>query len=612
MYRANLEALDKDTIKLLTESPEKPIAIEEDVRVQGLKNPNFLFIIGFATKRVLEAARSSGKDITNVVIIEPDPGVFHQTLRREYVADLIRSENIDFLIGVPPNELGPHLYKLMTKQDKKSGPRASRCQQPEIVTDPFVYMPSDEIAAAITQQIVETSKQVFLSMGCAADSFSRWEQTIRNLPNIQNSYRIEPLFGKFEDVPVIVVGAGPSMGDFIDAYRTHDLGNRALIVACDASLKRLLAEGIKPHIVTRCERKFTTIFDGIDRGHTSGIYYAAYPWTPPEYFDLFDSSFMLFRDNGICRWTGYKPGSVNGGVSSANAALELAFLLGAKNIVLTGVDLCFMEGRSHVEGTEVEFDIEKSKPKWTEIPGNAGGTVTTIPVWNRCLNEYEQGIFRRPGQQVYNTSLKGARIEGTKVQAWKELADLFAGDVKPLEVVRRHLDKHTANYETTVNEKKKKSLEYLKAFRKDLKKLFLFMDDTMVTCRREEEKIVNQLKSSDPKEYFAQVHALRTNLAEVYKEPCRQVDQFKFKHFTKMEFSELVLDICQLDLFQMENKMHGLKNTQPIEHERLKAYIGLHMSLYRLFETYTDRLIDLLEKGPEAIVYNPEDCLEVG
>lgn len=613
VFRANLEAFGPEFAKLLAENPERPTAIDDDIRVEGLKNPTYLVIVGFSTKKVLEAAKKSNKFISNVLIIEPDLGKFHQTLRREYVADFATSENVDLLIGIPPEEMLSHIYKIFTQSDATNGPRAGRCQAPEIVVDPFAYPPVDgkphPVAEQITKIVMDTSKQVFLSMGCGSDSFFRWEQLVRNEKNLAGTYRVAPLYGKFEDTPVIVVGAGPSMKEFIDAYHEHDLGNRSLIIACDASLHKLLAHGVRPHMVTRCERKLTTIFKGITKKETNGIFYAAYPWCPPEYFDLFDDSFMLFRDNGVCKWSGYDPGSVNGGVSSANAGLELAFLLGAKEIVLTGVDLCFLEGKSHVEGTEVEFDIEKSRSKWTEIAGNSGKRVTTIPVWNRCLNEYCGTLlkYKGTGARVFNTSLHGAKIEGTEVTPWSEVgarvAHRSSSQGRPLDRIRSYLEKHPVGYETKLSEKKTTAVKYLKDVRHELGKLFASVDDYMLIARREEEKAISQLKSfSDPGEFFSNVAALKKSLVGAYQEPARLIDVFKRNHFSNIDLCQIILDTIQLDYFTAENRQSGLKNLVELEHDRLRQYVAINVGFLRQVDHYAQRFIDLFEKGPDQTV----------
>ena len=606
LYLANLEGITPNLKEFLSPVATKEIAIEDEIIIGGLNNPTFLVIIGFSTTKILEAALKTKKNIQNILIIEPDLGILKQTLMRSWVAEISKEKNVELLLGVGPEQMMPHLYRIFTFTDKK-GNRANRCKHPEIIVDPFAYPPVNdkpqEIVDQITKLVVKASDQVFLSMGCASDSFFRYEQMTRNEKALESTYRIEPLFDKFKDMPIFVLGGGPSLQGFIDMSCEYKLHEFSLVIACDASLPKLLKYGIKPHIVTRCERKLTKIFQDLKYEDTKDIFYAAYPWCPPEYFNLFQESFMLFRGNGVCNWSGFKPGEVNGGVSSANAALELAFLLGGKEIILAGVDLCFIDGKSHTPGTEVEFDVQKSKPKWSEIPGNSG-PVTTIPVWYRCLNEYLTTLTKYNGQaKVYNTSLNGAKIEGTTlVSSFDELAKRLSHDNKngqePTTIIRHYLEKHTPHYMETYKKNKHDSITYLKEAKHELEKLLGNVEDLMLIAGREEARTLNQLKGyPEPYEFYLSLEGLKKSLGNVYREPNRQIDGYKQKYFTNRLFNIIVLDTIQADFFTLENKLNALQNTTRDEHDRLKSYTVLNLVFLRTVEYFLSQFINLFENG---------------
>lgn len=601
LYAANLKLFGKPMAKLLLDNPEKPVAID-DVVIGGLKNPCFLFIIGCSTTRLLEQALKSNKDIKYITIIEPDIGRFHALMKREYLEKLSDTKTIDVILGVKNEDLITDLYNAFSQFNAPNGPKASVAQCIEFVIDPFAFPFIDgkinPEAQAIIDQVNKASQQIFLAMGCSADSHFRWEQVIRNHKNIFKSYKSKSLFDKFSDIPAIVVGAGPSTKEFIEAARLYNLDKRSLIICCDASLRLLLENNIKPHFVIRCERKLTTIFNGISKENTKGIYYAPYPWTSPEYFDLFHDSFTLFRDNGVCKWSKLDPGSVNGGVSSGNAALEFALELGCKSIVLAGIDLCFIDEKTHIEGTEVEFDIEKSKPKWSKIPGNSGEEVTTIPVWYRCLNEYLISMQKPKWTncKIYNTSLKGAKIPGTIVQPWSEVSQLFKEEKDVVSLIEKNKVLPTDEDKGAFYKQRNDLRKLLYDFSRDYKKMRGFVSDLMITAKREEEKIVGKLKCIyDTTEFFIQADAAKKSLGDVYVETCRQVDKLKEVYFTKELFTLSALDICQHSYFTTENRISGAKNLIPNEHDRLKQYVVFNMHLLEELHYYAEKLIPLLD-----------------
>jgi hypothetical protein len=504
-------------------------------------------------------------------------------------------------------ELLPAIMKLFTGIDNRYGSRAARAIQPEIVADPFCYPFTETndfhpFVKQITQIVVEASRQTFMAMGCAADSFNRFEQFIRNETNIVNAYKISALFDKFHDTPAVVVGGGPSMEDFIKYYHEYDLYRKSLIIACDASLPRLLKEKCPPHIVTRCERKKTHVLNGVTIADTKDIFFAAYPWVDPYFFSLFENHLMCFRDNGLCKWSEFSPGMVNGGVSAANAAYELALLFRCPKIVFTGVDLCMIDNKTHVSGTHVEFDIEKSKAKHADIMCNDGQMRKSIPVWNRCLHEYTGATYKHIPKykfQTINTSAAGGKIDLISHQPWPSIKSIFNDRKYSLRRIQDHLLKHDDKAIDGFKTMKVKTVGILNEMLWELEKLFLLLDDCMLTCMREEQKAVNIVRViHEAKDFFRQVESIKKSLMTVFKEPARQVDNFRQRFFAQQNLYTLaIIDILQLDYYTTENKYASLPNVLDLEHERFREYVNLQAVFLKNVEFYSKKVIDLLLHG---------------
>ena len=602
------------TVKRIEESEATPIAIEPNVVINGMKNPICSVIVGFSGKQTYEGLKRLHKQVMQVIIIEPSLTIFKQACERAYVGDMIADENVELIVGIPPEQLLPHLVACFSKVGSK-GSVAHQCFAPEITFDPFVYLDGNKpvpMAQEIANQVKEAAKLIQVSMGCASDSHYRYEQLIKNEKNLENSYRVAPLFEKFKDTAVIVLGAGPSLDEFLAAASDFEkktgkpITDQALVIAADAGLRKLLDHGIKPHMVTRCERKFTRIFSNISKDDTKGIYFAAYPWVAPDFFDLFDEKIMLYRGNGVCKFSRpFDFGDVDGGVSAANAGLELAFLFKAKEIYLSGVDLVFIDNKSHCEGTQVEFDPENSKAKWTEILLNNGDKGTTIPVWKRCHSEYQSAIHKHKGV-VFNTSLKGAFISGTRPIGWEESLDRLishAPKEKPLTVIKKYLEKHPPGYMVSFQEKKKTAVKILEQARDDLDKLFKSLDDYVLINGREEQKCIGQLKTySESMDFWKTTDQLVTSMTQVYSRPAGEIDAWKQKYYSNDLFAQMILDICMIDLNSAEHKLASLKNLMKRDHERLKFYVGIHKTLFMTYYFYIEQMISLLKNGANQSV----------
>ena len=70
---------------------------------------------------------------------------------------------------------------------------------------------------------------------------------LANTPTIIRSPGVKRLFNRFENLPAIIVGAGPSLDKNVTLLR--EVKDRAVIIAVDRTLGLLLPLGITPHLV---------------------------------------------------------------------------------------------------------------------------------------------------------------------------------------------------------------------------------------------------------------------------------------------------------------------------------------------------------------------------
>jgi len=278
-------------------------------------------------------------------------------------------------------------------------------------------------------------------------------------------------------------------------------------------------------------------------------------------------------------------------------------MLGGRKIILTGIDLCFVDGASHVKGTKVEFDLNKSKPLWTKVENNSGEMVDTIPVWRRCHEEYVNATIKYANkgtkQEVLNTSLVGVHIHGTKLVGWDELESLFKSPSFAIKKIRKHMSDSTREDLVKFGDNKTHALKRLRELDNDLKELFNTLDDFYENNAREEQKIIAQLRTIyDPMEFFRTVENFKMALKTLYTNPCKPIDAFKSRWYLDKDFSNLILDTVQLDTFKSENRTNSLRNHVKMDFERLKMYGSIHMQLFRVIKFYVGQMILIMEGNP--------------
>lgn len=225
------------------------------------------------------------------------------------------------------------------------------------------------------------------------------------------------------DIPVVIVGAGPSLKQEIAVLKR--IRERAFVFAVDSALPYLLEHDIIPDAFFCAEADKPMQF--FENSKVKEIPLFCKLGTTHKLLDIhtggkifgFEDGFseLLYKKYDIPRST-YRYGS-----NCATSLFSVSKELGAKTVILVGQDMVYGDsGESHVgardEGDYLKGDI------FTCI-NNEGKEVQTRCDWNSFLRWYENAILFCRFEHVVNTSLKGARIKGTEVMSLEEAIERY-------------------------------------------------------------------------------------------------------------------------------------------------------------------------------------------
>jgi len=256
------------------------------------------------------------------------------------------------------------------------------------------------------------------------DSLIGVENMFDNIDVILENPGINMLYGKFDDCTAVIVAAGPSLAKSIDKLR--EIQHKVLIIACDASLKYLLENGIRPHIVASLEREHEVqqFFDELH--DVDDIYMAVCPVLYRHVIDSYNGpKFIVYRNFDHFKWLNIDKGLLDIQLSSANMAYKIAEALGCRHILLVGQDLAFGEdGSSHA--MNVPFSCEGEEQ--FDVPGNHGGKVRTTSFWHTINSAYQMDISKNKDTiMTINCTDGGAAIPGTYIKGLDEVAEIIPG-----------------------------------------------------------------------------------------------------------------------------------------------------------------------------------------
>ena len=372
---------------------------------------------GSHAKYLLE---NSGTGI-NLMVVEKDPALLRETLARFDLSELLANDR--FLIGTgEPNEqfFTPIQGAALTGVAEVN----SLTFAPLQMCDEAYY---DRVRNELARQYLVIRPLMEVNVRTATNL---QENTLRNLPHMFGAPDISELAGKFEDIPFILIGAGPSLDESIDFLK--DMQDKAIIVASNSPYRKLINNGIRPHLVVTADPMEPTLagFQNVKLDHVPlACPFSAYP----EIVERFSGR--------IVSWCTFNPivkalreqrnqpegtpimeqGTVSGCV------LDISRVLGCKKVMFIGQDMCVRDDGRYYTDDSFYADAGNhyaSTDKGQRLPGNTQEKVLVEPRLFVYLKTFEQFISKKHESVEYrNLARTGARIEGAPYITYEEATE---------------------------------------------------------------------------------------------------------------------------------------------------------------------------------------------
>jgi hypothetical protein len=331
------------------------------------KMPQIIIMGGFGLGYQAEAALKLFKGI-KILIVEKDISLFKLALSLRNLTHVISNPDIEFIISENGDEIIPILTELHTKNISIS-----------------LHRPSYEIYPDTYKNIKKLVNSFVNSREINIATLSRfeklWTKNILNNAYFFTKYAgVNRLFSKYENVPVFIVAAGPSLAKNFKELKK--VGSKGIIIAVDTVFKRLVDEGIIPDIVMAVDPqdKITKFFEGVSSPSTLLVTEAT---VSKKIISNYSGNILFITSVfPMGSWLeGYSSdkGEIDIGGSVATAAYGLALKLGSSPIIFCGLDLAYPGGQTHFKGAYFEDN-------WLN---EADKVNTAITLYKKFMNKHE-------------------------------------------------------------------------------------------------------------------------------------------------------------------------------------------------------------------------------
>lgn len=241
-----------------------------------------------------------------------------------------------------------------------------------------------------------------------------------NLSNYDDN--IDMLFDRFNNIPIIIVSAGPSLEKNIKFLKAAK--DKAIVLATSRTVKSLLKAEVSPDIIIVTDAQ-PFVYNSHLKGIDIDIPIIALSTCDKRIFENYGGHKFIALQKDYIPAEKYAVKNNNvlieTGNSVAAAALDIAIRLGCSPIIFVGQDLAYTDSKTHAASVgSRNIKGDKNLRPVEDIHGN---TVYTSMDLFSILRWIQNRISRERDKTFIDATEGGARIKGTKIMTLEDVID---------------------------------------------------------------------------------------------------------------------------------------------------------------------------------------------
>lgn len=252
-------------------------------------------------------------------------------------------------------------------------------------------------------------------------------------PNSYSMSSLKNILADREDIPVIVVAAGPSLDKNIEFLK--EAKNKSIIIAADTALRPLGRNGIIPDIAVALDGKKDARY--MSEEATREVPLVCELRTGRDILNAHKGrKYFIGGDRTpvgkYCKEKGIEIPDIPTGASVANLCFSVGLYFGCKTLIFVGQDLAYTDAKTHSQSTvrgEVHTKEEDLQHVvWGEdIYGNPIRTSGEFIIYKEWFEEH---MTINPTVKYIDSTEGGIYIKGTEVMPLKDsIAKYCKGDI---------------------------------------------------------------------------------------------------------------------------------------------------------------------------------------
>ncbi|MBI3237143.1 MAG: motility associated factor glycosyltransferase family protein, partial [Chlamydiales bacterium] len=407
------------------DSPYPPCPLEKSspfLKKLPLESVDLLYIfgIGSGSSYIWLKGWLEQKKERALIFLEDDLAAISSFSQTEYAEDLLQNSQVHLRFIPAKNHWDEIIEELV-----KTYPS----QKVEVAAIPVYAQKRRAFFQKIRLKLMRKSAVCHALMTEALYSHRLTQNILRNIRLWPDSFFANHFQNRFQGIPAIICGAGPSLGPTIPLLQ--ELENRALLIGGGSAIAALTNQGITPHLAIALDPNP----EEYERLRAASAYEVPLIYGTRVQPDIFSTcngpkGYIHSHTGGPCEAYFEKelgiqadpvgPDLGEEALSVTTLAIAFAVQMGCSPILLNGVDLAYTGMKRYAEGIMSTScvalkDLQKevrSSERLVKKKGIGGASVHTLVKWvmeSSCISSYAK---EHPATRFINVSQSGLGFEG--------------------------------------------------------------------------------------------------------------------------------------------------------------------------------------------------------
>jgi len=392
---------------------------------EGLGEKN-LFLLGLGNGCFAKGLMNVKEDDSRLLIYEPSPKIFMFALEQYDISDFFQTKGVRVIVeGINDDMFSGVMEEMLTLEN---------CESKAFFVSPQIGRLFPESRKRYVDGYLDGVGRLMSNKNTIRRFIHLMPYNqLHNLQYLEKN-TVVPKLAKIWDkeVPVIIIGAGPSLREDIEVLK--EIRNRVYLFAVDSALPFLLQNDIVPdaYICIEADKPMTFFEDE----RVKDIPLFAKVGTTHKLLDCHRARKIFGYEDGLPEKI-YEINQVpvsryRFGGNGATSLFAICKDLGVKNIILVGQDMAYSSDKVSHAGGRNEGYVEEKRFVYES---NTGEEVQSRQDWHRFVIWYENAIPVCNFEHVINTAARGVKIKGTQYMTLSEAVALYGKEHGELDSV---------------------------------------------------------------------------------------------------------------------------------------------------------------------------------